>query len=424
MLNFEYRTRLQRGGRSHRIDRRPSIGLLTCLLLLSLNFAGCSIEAKVETTESKKSDNGAETTEVEKELPPVEVVKLSHGSIEAILRFSTNLEAESEVGVVSQAARQVTELGVEEGDRVRRNQVLLRLQDEEQRSELARIESQLAKAQREYQRQQNLFAKELISEQVINESTYEVEQLELALEDAKRNLGYTEVRAPIAGTITGRHVNLGDQITLNQQLFDLVDFDSIVARIYVPEKELGRLRTGQATRVFSNAIGGAARSGEVARIAPIVDPRSGTIKVTVGIPRNQGLLPGMYVEVELVTDTHDDALLVPKRAVVYDKNQAFLYRLREDDTVERLRVEVLLEDRDNILPSEGSGLAAGHRIVVAGQAGLKDGAEVRLARQSDVGETVPTQEQGDATEQADSYGTGAEKDGAEKEASSGAEAES
>ncbi len=387
-------------------------GLLALVLLLLVSVAGCKQgeasetegEKKDAAATEKKQDGEAGEEEKEVELPPVEVVSLERGAIEAVLRFSTNLEAESEVQVFSQAARLVTQLRVEEGDRVRAGQVLVRLQDEEQKSELARIESQLEKAQREFRRQENLFDQELVSEQVMNDATYEVEQLELALGDAKRNLSYTEVQAPISGTITGRHVNLGDHITVNQHLFDLVDFDTIVARVYVPEKELVRLGVGQAARLFSASIGDEARAGEVIRIAPIVDPASGTVKVTVGIPRNQGLLPGMYVEVELVTDTREDALLVPKRAVVYDQNQAFLYRLRDDMAAERLRIAVLLEDRENILPAVGGpsgepsadgALAVGDRIVVAGQAGLKDGAKVRLAGQPRPGEE-PADESGEA----------------------------
>ena len=410
-----------------------SVGIVILSLLLS-TLAGCSNEGQASDsdsdeasgeTEKKKQDGEDEEDEKEEELPPVEVVSLEHGSIEAVLRFSTNLEAESEVQVFSQAARLVTELKVEEGDRVRKHQVLLRLQDEEQRSDLARFESQLEKARREYRRQENLFAQELISEQVMNDATYEVEQLELALQDAQRNLGYTEVQAPISGTITGRNVNLGDHVTVNQQLFDLVDFDTIVARVYVPEKELWRLRVGQTARLSSASIGGGPRAGEVIRVAPIVDPRSGTVKVTVGIPRNQGLLPGMYVEVELVTDTREDALLVPKRAVIYDQNQPFLYRVKEDLTAERLRIAVQLEDSENILPAtEGSSgeLKAGDRIVIAGQAGLKDGAKVRLAGEPRAGEEADSDSAGEEPD--DDAGEGAESaanEGAESAANEGAE---
>ena len=66
-------------------------------------------------------------------------------------------------------------------------------------------------------------------------------------------------------------------------------------------------------------------------MSPVVDAQSGTVKVTLSIPRNQGLVPGMYVEVELVVAREDDALLVPKRALVYDDVQSFVYLLAADD---------------------------------------------------------------------------------------------
>lgn len=400
-----------------RLRRELCRWLPAWLLVLGLAAAGCAPKGEASAPEDSSTERSTEAEpggedaaeaeeEDEEDLPPVETVRLKRGEIETVLRFSTNLEAESEVQVFSQAARLVTELEAEEGDRVKKGQLLLRLQDDEQRSALARVESQLKKARREYQRQQNLFAQELISEQAMNDATYEVEQLELAVEDARRDLGYTVVRAPISGTVTGRHVNLGDHITVNQHLFDIVDFDTIVARVYVPERELRRLRLGQTARLFAGALDGGdpaaavdtdepgadapiadartagartagAWTGRVIRLAPIVDPRSGTVKATIGIPRNQGLLPGMYVEVELVTDVHHDALLVPKRAVIYDNTQAFLYRVSEDLRAERLRIRVLLEDREHIEPAPGTGLGPGDEIVVAGQAGLKSGVRVR-----------------------------------------------
>lgn len=324
----------------------------------------------------EQSDGDSDEEKEKEEAVPVSVAVLERGRIESVLRFSTNLEAEEQVKVLSEAAREVTALYVEEGDRVRRGQVLVRLEDEEQRNELARIESQLVKARRELAREENLFEQRLISEQAFNDAHYEVEQLEIALADAERELSYTEVRAPIAGTITQRLVKVGDHVTVNEHLFDIIDFDSIVARVYVPEKELPRIAVGQPARITAEAAGGEERRGEVDRIAPVVDARSGTVKVTVAIPPEEGLLPGMYVSVELVTDVHEDALLVPKRALVYDDDQLFIFRVGEDDRVERLLVRPVLEDLTHIEPADDV-LSAGDRIVVAGQAGLKDGSRVR-----------------------------------------------
>jgi membrane fusion protein (multidrug efflux system) len=355
--------------------------------VLILAFGGLALGG-CNAGDTEASETGPEdpATNPKDEAVPVEVAALGNGAIEEVLRFSTNLEAEQSVGVYSQAARQVVELRVEEGDRVSRGQVLLRLQDDEQQTELAKVQGQLSKARREYERQQNLWQEKLIPEQAFNDATYEMEQLELAIQEVERQLSYTVVKAPISGVVTSRLVNLGDQVTVNQHLFDLVDFDSLVARVYVPEKELPKLEGGMEARIVAPSLGGAEYRGVVDRLAPIVDPRSGTVKVTVGIPDWRGLRPGLYVDVALVTDTRDDALLVPKRALVYDQDRTYVYRVVEGDgegpmaggtKVERVRVEAALENAESVQP-EGTELTAGDRLVIAGQAGLKDGAVVRV----------------------------------------------
>jgi membrane fusion protein (multidrug efflux system) len=349
--------------------------LLAGLLLLApaLVLPACV----AEDTNAKTWEHGATVDENRKEeAVPVEVATLGRGGIEAVLRFSSNLEAERDVQVFAEAPRRVTELLVEEGNSVRRGQVLLRLQDDEQRSAVAKAEIDLKQRKRDFERHKDLFAQQLVTEQLYNDAAFAVEQAQIALDDARRALSYTEVKAPIAGIVTERMVNLGDHVTVNQQLFRIVDFDSIVARIYVPEKELKALAVGQQARLRADALGGGRFRGEIDRISPIVDPATGTLKVTVATPRQEGLRPGMYVEVELVTAVHDQALLLPKRALVYDNDQAFVFRLGDERRVERLRVAPLLEDALNVEPLEG--LAEGDQVVVAGQSGLKDGGLVRL----------------------------------------------
>lgn len=372
-----------------------TLGILLLLALapLSVGCAGAGDAAAAsddsESTDAQQAknteegegekdgdDEEGEDEEKKEAAVPVEVVALEIGAIESVLSFSANLEAENEVVVMSQAKRLITDLLVEEGDRVQRGQVLLRLEDDEQRSALAKVKSQLAKAEREYQRQSRLYHEQLISEEDYNNATYDLEQLRISLDDAERELGYTVVQAPISGTITSRKVNLGDQVQIGQELFEIVDFDSIVARIYVPEKHITELSPGLSARISSQAAGGDEHSCTVKRIAPIVDPKSGTVKVTIDVGRRAGLRPGMYVDVDLVAATHDEAVLLPKRALVYDNDQIFVYKLAEDSRVERIFVEPRLTDKHFVEPAEG--LQAGDRVVIAGQAGLKDGALVKL----------------------------------------------
>ena len=371
--------------------------LLIVALILTLGVTGCvgngdaaETESAQEAGEAGEAIDGAEEAvaedaEDEVEAVPVEVAVLSLGPIESVLKASATLEAESQVKVFSEASRQVIELLVEEGDRVRKGQVLLRLQSAEQETNLSKVRNELAKAEREYARQQRLYKDQLISEEIFNNATFELEQLQLSLVESERQLSYMTVRAPIGGAITSRQVNLGDQISVGQYLFDIVDFESLVARIYVPEKNLLILKAGLKARISTPASLQKNYRGRVDRIAPIIDAASGTVKVTVAIGGQPGLRPGMYVDVELVTDTRDSALLVPKKALVYDEEQMFVYRVEADGTATKIEIVPQLTNREFVFPL--GGLEVGDQVIVAGQIGLKDGALVSLPGQEDVEES-------------------------------------
>ena len=329
--------------------------------------AGCHDQGNAK----ESAEEGKKASEV-----PVEVATLATGPIEQTLRFSAHLEAERAVEVRSESSRKIVALLAEEGDVVAKGQALVRLEDEEQKTALARVEGQLERARWEHDRQEKLFAEQMLSEQEVTRTRHDLEQLELALSDARRELSYTVVRAPIAGTLTQRLVRAGDRVSPNQHLFDIVDLDSLVALVYVPERELPRVAVGQSARLTPPAAPDIGYQGVIERVSPVVDPKSGTVKVTVRVPFASGIRPGMFLEVELVTAVERDALLVPKRALVQDGTLLAVWRLKEDDTVERIWIERVLEDREKITVAQG--LTAGDRLVVAGQAGLKPGAKVRL----------------------------------------------
>ena len=355
-----------------RISTAQTLAAMT-LLFLPL-VAGCAFDSGV----AGEPPPSEATTLAADDAIPVAALPMFRGRIESVLRFSTNLEAENRVDVLAEAERHVTHLLVEEGDTVRAGQTMLLLEDEAQRTALKRVESQLERSRLEYERQRRLFGQDLISEQAYNQARYDMEQLELALEDAERELGYATVTAPISGIVTERLINVGDHVENHTKLFEIIDFDSIVARVFVPERQLAGLFVGQPARVLAQSLAGS-REAAIERISPVVDPQSGTVKVTLGIPGNQGLLPGMYVEVDLVAAALEDTLLAPKRALVYDQEQVFVFRVAQGDDgprAERLMVRILIESED-VVHLEGD-LADGERLIVAGQAGLKDGARIRL----------------------------------------------
>lgn len=333
-----------------------------------------------------KSDSSKDDDKKRKDPPvTVEVTTIESGPISRVLKSSTTLVAEITIPVYARTVNQVLEILADESDEVVKDQVLLRMLDDIQMTQASRAETQMIRAQKEYLRVKALFDQNLVSEQEYQNAELEFKQQSLAYEDAKRELDYTVVRAPISGTITRRNARVGDFVGASRDqaalLFEIVDFRSMVAYIYLPEKHLAEVKLNQKAIVTVPALGDYRVDSFVMRIAPVVDQATGTFKVTIGF-RDIGILrPGLYVNVDLTTAVNPDAVLIPKEALVYDADQIFAYRLISrldypERKVERVTVEPRLMDSLHVEPA--SGIAVGDSLVTAGKTGLKDGAIVRL----------------------------------------------
>ena len=217
--------------------RAPFPSGVSSLLILALllataagTYLGCSRDGRAQDSSesSDSTENGDESAETassedpdastgsessgseddEDQPVPVEVVSLARGPLESVVRSTAHVEAENQVGVFAEAARRVRRISVEEGDAVRRGQLLLQLQSAEQAGRLERARTSFEQAKREHERQTRLFSESLTSEKAATDAQYELERAQLELSDAEREFGYTEVRAPIAGTVTQRHVRV------------------------------------------------------------------------------------------------------------------------------------------------------------------------------------------------------------------------
>ncbi|MDP6753974.1 MAG: efflux RND transporter periplasmic adaptor subunit [Verrucomicrobiota bacterium] len=342
-----------------------------------LVLAGCSAEFNGKEAKAGADKKGEKARKEKAVL--VELAEVKRGMIESILERSAPLEAEAQVEVAARTSNPAIELLVEEGDTVDKDQVLLRLESDKQKNDHDQAKSQLDKEQVDFDRQESLYKDNLISDQEYRNAKFSLTQRRLAFEEAKRQFEYTEVRAPIKGTITLRDVKVGDQVGSGRKIFEIIDFDSTVAIIHVPEQYLPKLRPGMEARLISNTLGDRVFAGYVKRISPIVEARAGTIKVTVGLKELGALRPGMWVDVELVLETKQDALLIPKKSIVYDNDQTFAYKLHTGTNgvkrVKRRLVLPLNTDKVHIEPSEG--FEPGEKVVIAGQSGLKENSRIR-----------------------------------------------
>jgi membrane fusion protein, multidrug efflux system len=314
---------------------------------------------------------------------PVVTTRVARGGISAKLRATSTIEAERMVTVHAESTGRITALGFEEGDVVKEGQVLARVRQDLQRSGLDRASTSLDKAARDLDTIRKLHARGVASQFELDQAELAYETANLDVRDRKRDVGNTRVVAPFRGTVTERFVSEGAFVTTGAQLLSIVDFDTLVARVFVPEKELDRLRVGQDAEVAGKAAQGRRGTGKLVRVAPVVDAATGTVKVTIALPASlvgeAGFLPGMYAEVTLTTEIRPGATLVPKPALVYDEEQPYLFVL-EGERVKRVKVELGLTDRDHA--EVVGGVDVGQEIVVSGHAGLKDGGLVTRVDES------------------------------------------
>ena len=309
---------------------------------------------------------------------PVEVKTVGRGNIAATLLTYTSLEAERHVDVVSRTQGLVKTILVEEGDRAEEGQPLAQLDTDALELTLQEREVNMNSLESNYNRSQELLEQELLSSQEFEQTKFQYEAARTQYESAKLQLAYATVRSPFAGIITERLIEVGNLVNANDVVFRTADLDPLLARIYVPEKDIGQVRAGQSVRI--NVEGSdQTHTGRVARISPIVDPQSGTVKVTVEIRDRRGTLrPGMFTTVNLVIAIHEDVLQVEKKALVAEAEGSYAF-LFQDGTAEKRLLEIGIAEGDYV--EVISGLSDGDSIITVGQEGLRNGAPVRIAGQ-------------------------------------------
>ena len=116
-------------------------------------------------------------------------------------------------------------------------------------------------------------------------------------------------------------------------------------------------------------------SCRIKRISPVVDPASGTFKVTVGLKSDGQLKPGMFVNVHLIISTHENAILIPKTAIVYENEYMNVFVVR-DSIAHKIRLKAGFEDAKKV--EALSDIEDGDKVIVVGQAGMKDKTKVRI----------------------------------------------
>lgn len=309
--------------------------------------------------------------------PPttVAVEEVGRGTVVARYTTTATLEAENRAEILARTQGVVTQLLCEEGDQVASEAELMRLEEDAARLRMQQAEVALAEQHTIFERHKASLDQDVVSQADFDLARANLEKAEVERDIAAHELSYTRVRAPFAGTVTRRLVELGQTVNVGTPLFEIASFDPLLARVHVPAKEMGSLRPGQVVELVLDSNQEKLK-GVVQLISPIIDASSGTVKVTVNVTDYpEGTRPGDFAHVSVVTQRHENVLRVPNISVFEDRNEQVVF-VAQDSVAVRRPVEVGFVDDTHTEIREG--LEEGESVVVKGQRSLRDGGRIKI----------------------------------------------
>jgi RND family efflux transporter MFP subunit len=309
---------------------------------------------------------------------PVEVSELTTGDISSNYATTAVLEAKEEAFVVPRASGIIQEIFVEEGDYVKKGQVLAQIEPRRYHLNLDRAKANLVGIQKELNKIDKVYNKKLISDDTYDKVTAQYKSAKATLSLAELDLKEATIVAPISGFIAERNAKVGNLTESFQRarMFHIVQQKELYGIVYLPEKELSKVHNNQKASLQLTAFRDQISHGFVERISPVIDAKTGTFKVTLRVPNpNNTLKAGMFAQVKLNYDTHNNAILLPRKALLSIDDSINVFVVNQGIAT-KLAVSVGYEEGEYV--EILSGLNGDEQVVVTGHQNLRNKAPVEI----------------------------------------------
>ena len=384
--------------------RRASFGI-ALLSLLGL-FAGCN-NGKDGKVDARIADKPIKTVAL------VEAERPARRDISEYLSETSRITAESQVEVLAKGTGHCLAVNVEEGDMVKKGQVLAELDRDEMEAQVRQSTVNAAQQKIAYERADGGVKQGIVSLAERDNAKFSYEQAKASLEMQEVQLSFLSIRAPIDGVVTKRSLQEGMLVSSGMASFTIVDPASYVLPINVNERHLPRLRIGQEAYVTIDSAGDQEFLARVRRINPGVDMQNSAVKVILDFDKkdHKYLREAAFARYRLVMETREGVLAVPKDAIIEDNTRRYVMLLKApteesvpeeaptdgevtadaeatpDDTTAteakpkwvtaRTEIEVGLEDSD--YTEIVSGVGADDLVITLGQQTVNDGDPVKIS---------------------------------------------
>ncbi len=347
--------------------------------------------------------------------PTVEVGRVEAMTLADDAQAVGSLRSRQGVTLRPEVSGRVAAIGFGDGQRVRRGQVLVQLDDTLQQAQLKQAQAQASIARTNLQRNRELVLENFVSQSAVDQSAAALEVADAQVALSKAQLERMRIVAPFDGVAGIRSINLGDYVKDGADLVNIEDLSQVLVDFRLPERFVARARTGQVVEVSLDALPGQRFSGRIDALDSVIDANGRSLLVRARLDNPGGVLKsGLFARTRIVFSTREHALVVPEEALVPQGGKQYLFKVVERGGAKRAeRIEARIGAR---LPGKVEileGLAAGDLVVTAGQGRLGGGGEAVPVKLVDIAHADAARAPGRAGQEAgSSAGNGARPAGA------------
>lgn len=306
---------------------------------------------------------------------PVEAAPARRQEMSNVVEAVGSTLAHQSVEIIPLEGGRVEEIAFRAGQEVEAGAVVVRLDDDIERADLAQSEAALRKADLALERARVLRQKNITTKATVDDLTANMATAESEVARAKRKLADRTIRAPFAGALGLSRVDVGARVTDSTVITTLDDLSSVDIEFAISEKLFSSTKLGQRIEADAAAFPGRVFIGTVSEIDSRIDPVSRSFKVRAQVPNpNRELPAGMFMHLRMILAT-EEALVVPEEAVVAESGTAFVFVL-QDDKVKRRKVVV--GRREFGIAEIVDGLEPEAIVITHGTGKLRDGMTVTV----------------------------------------------
>ena len=290
------------------------------------------------------------------------------------------------VTISAEVAGTVKRLAFESGATVRAGEVLVELDDAVEQAQLRSASANADLSRLNLERARNLRPRNLVSQSDFDSAEAQAKQADAQVDNIRAVIAKKTIRAPFAGRLGIRQINLGQFLDGGAAIVSLQAVDPVYVDFSLPQQELARLRVGMVVRVTSDAAPGQTFIGTLSVISPEIDALTRNVRLRATFDNRSGRLqPGMYVSVAAVLPTAQQVLMIPITAVRYAPygDSVFVVEDRKDEKTGAVG-KVAVQKFVRLGPSRGdfvvveSGLNAGETLISTGVFKLRNNAPVAV----------------------------------------------